>query len=85
MVVIRFKQEANVDRVQHIVEADPTLDSYDNLKGGLVASHVMSDYQKIDQLLQQLEAIRHASRDGEVEAGRPGPVLRLYVPTPPSL
>jgi hypothetical protein len=50
--VLTALSEANVDRVRHIVEADPTVDSYENLKGGLVASHVMTDYQKIDQLLQ---------------------------------
>jgi hypothetical protein len=50
--VLTALSEANVDRVRHIVEADPTPDSYENLKGGLVTSHVMSDYQKIDQLLQ---------------------------------
>jgi hypothetical protein len=41
--------EANVDRVRHVVEAEPT---DNNLKEGLVASHVMSDYQKIVQMLQ---------------------------------
>jgi hypothetical protein len=35
--------EANVDRVRHIVEAEPTEQSYDTLKEGLVASHIMSD------------------------------------------
>jgi hypothetical protein len=42
---------ANVDRVRHMMEADPTEDFYINLKEGLAASHVMSDNQKIDQLL----------------------------------
>jgi hypothetical protein len=50
--VLTALSEANVDRVRHVVEAEPTEDSYNNLKEGLVASHVMSDYQKIDQLLQ---------------------------------
>jgi hypothetical protein len=50
--VLTALSEANTDRVRHIVEADFTMDSYDNLMGGLFASHVMSDYQKIDQLLQ---------------------------------
>jgi hypothetical protein len=49
--VLTALSEANVDRLRHIVE-DPTVDSYKNLKGGLVASHVMTDYQKIDHLLQ---------------------------------
>jgi hypothetical protein len=35
--VLTALSEANVDRVRHIVEADPTEDSYENLKGGLVA------------------------------------------------
>jgi hypothetical protein len=50
--VLTALSEANVDRVRHIIEAEPTVESYENLKAGLVASHVMSDYQKIDQLLQ---------------------------------
>jgi hypothetical protein len=47
--VLTAFSEANVDRVRHVVEAEPTEDSYNNLK---VTSHVMSDYQTIDQLLQ---------------------------------
>jgi hypothetical protein len=50
--VLTALSEANVDRVRHVVEAESTEESYNNLKEGLVASHVMSDYQKIDQLLQ---------------------------------
>jgi hypothetical protein len=50
--VLTALSEANVDRVRHVVEAEPTEESYNNLKEGLVASHIMSDYQKIDQLLQ---------------------------------
>jgi hypothetical protein len=51
-VVLSALSEANVDRVKHVVEAEPDENSYNNLKEGLLASHVMSDYQKIDKLIQ---------------------------------
>jgi hypothetical protein len=50
-VVLTALSKSNVDRVRHIVEAEPDQHSYQNLKDGLVASHVMSDYQKIDKLV----------------------------------
>jgi hypothetical protein len=50
--VLTALSEANVDRVWHVLEAKPNMDSYKNMKEGMVASHVMSDNQKIDQLLQ---------------------------------
>jgi hypothetical protein len=51
-VIISAISEANVDRVKHVVEAEPDEHSYDNLKEGLLASHVMTDYQKIYKLIQ---------------------------------
>jgi hypothetical protein len=51
-VVLSALTEATVDRVRHVVEAEPDENSYTNLKDGLLASHVMTDYQKIDKLLQ---------------------------------
>jgi hypothetical protein len=50
--VLSSLSEANVDRIRHVVEQEPTEQSYENLKQGLVASHVMSDYEKIDKLMQ---------------------------------
>jgi hypothetical protein len=50
-VVLTALSESNVDRVRHIVEAEPDQQSYQHLKDGLVASHVMSDYEKIDKLV----------------------------------
>jgi hypothetical protein len=50
-VVLTALSEANMDRVKHVVEAEPDQHSYQNLKDGLLASHVMSDYQKIDKLV----------------------------------
>jgi hypothetical protein len=50
-VVMSALTETNVDRVKHVVEAEPDENSYNNLKDGLLASHVMTDYQKIDKLL----------------------------------
>jgi hypothetical protein len=35
-----------------VVEQKPSEESYENLKQGLVASHIMSDYEKIDKLMQ---------------------------------
>jgi hypothetical protein len=51
-VILSALSEANVDRVKHVVEAEPDEHSYNNLKEGLLASHVMTDYQKIDKLMQ---------------------------------
>jgi hypothetical protein len=50
-VVLTALTESNVDRVRHIMEAEPDQQSYQNLKDGLVASYVMSDYEKIDKLV----------------------------------
>jgi hypothetical protein len=50
-VVLSALSESNVDRVRHIVEAEPSPESYQHLKDGLVASHVMSDYERIDKLV----------------------------------
>jgi hypothetical protein len=50
-VVLGALSEANVDKVKHIVEQEPDKNSYQSLKDGLLAAHVMSDYEKIDKLI----------------------------------
>jgi hypothetical protein len=50
-VILGALSEANVDRVKHIVEQEPDEHSYQNLKDGLLAAHIMSDYEKIDKLV----------------------------------
>jgi hypothetical protein len=45
-LVMTTLSEANVDRVKHIVEAKAHHESYQHLKEGLVASHMMPDYKK---------------------------------------
>jgi hypothetical protein len=50
--VLSSLSEANVDCVRCVVEQEPSEEAYENLKQGLVASHFMSDYEKIDKLMQ---------------------------------
>jgi hypothetical protein len=50
-VMLTALSKSNVNRVRHIVDAEPDQHSYQNLKDSLVASHVMSDYEKIDKLV----------------------------------
>jgi hypothetical protein len=53
-VVLTALSKANMDRVKHIIKAEPDKHSYQNLKDGLVASHVMSDYEKVDKLVNMM-------------------------------
>jgi hypothetical protein len=43
--------ELQVDMVSSMLRAEPDQESYGQLKAALVASHTMSDYQKVDMLM----------------------------------
>jgi hypothetical protein len=66
-VVLPALSEANVDRVKHIVDAEPDQRVYQNLKDDLVASHVMSDKNRQagqHEASQRQEAFRSPGRNG---------------------
>jgi hypothetical protein len=54
LIIPLILSKAKVDSVKHIVEAEPHEHSYQNLKESLVASHVMSDYEKVDKLVNMM-------------------------------
>jgi hypothetical protein len=43
--------ETNIDSASHIIEAEPTADSFQQLREALVASHTMTEFQKVDQIV----------------------------------
>jgi hypothetical protein len=62
-MVLGVLSDNNVDRVKHKVEAESDENSYQNRKDGLVASHVMSDYEKIDKLVS-MERLNGSNTEG---------------------
>jgi hypothetical protein len=50
-LVLDALSEANVDLVRHIVEEEPDATSFQRIRDGLVAAHVLTDYQRIDRLV----------------------------------
>jgi hypothetical protein len=50
-LVMSALSETQVDMVSSVLRAEPDQDSYSQLKAALVASHTMSDYQKVDKLM----------------------------------
>jgi hypothetical protein len=49
--VMSALSETQVDMVSSVLRAEPDQESYSQLKAALVASHTMSDYQKVDKLM----------------------------------
>jgi hypothetical protein len=50
-LVLDALSEANVDLVRHIVEEEPDATSFQRIRDGLVAAHILTDYQRIDRLV----------------------------------
>jgi hypothetical protein len=50
-LVLTSLTEVNVDRVQAIVEAEPTEESFEKLRAALVATHTLTPYQQVDALV----------------------------------
>jgi hypothetical protein len=50
-LVLDALSEANVDLVRHIVEEEPDATSFQRIREGLVAAHILTDYQRIDRLV----------------------------------
>jgi hypothetical protein len=50
-LVLDALSEANIDLVRHIVEDEPDATSFDRIREGLVAAHILTDYQSIDRMV----------------------------------
>jgi hypothetical protein len=50
-LVLDALSEANVDLVRHIVEEEPDATSFQGIRDGLVAAHILTNYQRIDRLV----------------------------------
>jgi hypothetical protein len=50
-MVLCSLSETNIDSARHIIEAEPTADSFQQLREALVASHTMTEFQKVDQIV----------------------------------
>jgi hypothetical protein len=50
-LVLDALSEANIDLVRHIVEDEADATSFDRIREGLVAAHILTDYQRIDRLV----------------------------------
>jgi hypothetical protein len=50
-LVMSALSETQVDMVSSVLREEPDQESYGQLKAALVASHTMSDYQKVDKLM----------------------------------
>jgi hypothetical protein len=50
-LVLDALSEANIDLVRHIVEDEPDSTSFERIREGLVATHILTDYQRIDRLV----------------------------------
>jgi hypothetical protein len=50
-LVMSALSELPVDMVSSVLKAEPDQESYGQLKAALVASHTMTDYQKVDKLI----------------------------------
>jgi hypothetical protein len=50
-LVLDALSEANIDLVRHIVEDEPDSTSFERIREGLVAAHILTDYQRIDRLV----------------------------------
>jgi hypothetical protein len=50
-LVLDTLSEANINLVRHIVEDEPDATSFNRIREGLVAAHILTDYQRIDRLV----------------------------------
>jgi hypothetical protein len=50
-LVLDALSETNIDLVRHIVEDEADVTSYERIREGLVAAHILTDYQRINRLV----------------------------------